>query len=104
MPIAINQPAILHDVCRSILISTIANRSLKILELQNLPLTNDDIHLIGKVRNHLIFLFLSSIDNFKESSHGGLLVGAIGPPMAGADLTKCRCNCFMGLPFGLHLA
>lgn len=43
------QPEILTDICRSILISATANQSLRMLELQNLPLTCDDITLLCQV-------------------------------------------------------
>ncbi|KAL5105871.1 Centrosomal protein of 78 kDa [Taenia crassiceps] len=40
------QPEVLTDICRSLLISATANQSLRMLELQNLPLACDDVVLL----------------------------------------------------------
>uniref|UniRef100_A0A5K3FS42 Centrosomal protein of 78 kDa n=1 Tax=Mesocestoides corti TaxID=53468 RepID=A0A5K3FS42_MESCO len=44
----LSHPDILTDICRSILISVTANQSLCLLELQNLPLSIDDVYLVCK--------------------------------------------------------
>ncbi|CDS43293.2 centrosomal protein of 78 kda [Echinococcus multilocularis] len=45
-PSNLTQPEVLTDICRSLLISATANQSLRMLELQNLPLACDDIVLL----------------------------------------------------------
>nr|CDS26162.1 centrosomal protein of 78 kda [Hymenolepis microstoma] len=56
-------PEVITDICRTLAISEISNQSLQMLEIQNLPITYDDVLMLCKGLNKAKNLRFLSLEN-----------------------------------------